>query len=171
MAKDTEHIDWNEVAREEEAQARVQEVKAFAPMAGSPDHHPAVGVSRPDPSDVEALIEPEDLGNLEYDGLDEHLLSDFLAAKRKKEAFEKLEDDLRARIVKALGKERGDILRGTHVVTAKDVSARKSTDWERFVRDVIGEVKPEDLKPYIKEGKPSLRIEVRELKGAVPDQA
>jgi len=160
MSKDAEFIDWNEVAREEEAKTRVEEVKRFAPMV-DPAHPES---ARPDPSDVEALVEPEDLGNLEYNGLDEHLLHDYLTAKRKKEAFEKIEEDLRARIHKALGKERGDIMRGKHVLTAKDVAARKSTDWERFVRDTIGEVKPEDLKPYIKEGKPSLRIEVRELR-------
>ena len=119
-------------------------------------------VDRPDPSDVDALSEASDLKD--YDGLEEALLADFLTAKRKREAFEKLEEALKARITKALGKERGDILRGVHIVTAKDVAARKSTDWERFVRDTIGEVKPEDLKPYIKEGKPSLRIEVREIK-------
>lgn len=170
MAKETEHIDWNEVAREEEAQARVEEVKAFSPMQGavrSPeegDRDEGQDIARPDVSDLDALVEPSDLGRLEYDGLDEHLLADFLTAKRKAETFKALEDELRSRIVRALGKERGDIMRGKHLISAKDVSARKSTDWERFVRDVIGEVKPEDLKPYIKEGKPSLRIEVREVK-------
>jgi hypothetical protein len=52
---------------------------------------------------------------------------------------------------------------GNYVAFLKAVKGRESTDWKRYVSDVVGKVSDADLATYTKRSEDSIRLEVKKL--------
>jgi hypothetical protein len=53
--------------------------------------------------------------------------------------------------------------KGKYVVLLKPVKGRKTVNWKKLTKALIGDLKDEDLEKYSEEGEPSVRLEIRKL--------
>lgn len=78
------------------------------------------------------------------------------------EALEAVKESLREEFIQ-LGKGEESISAGGFACFFKKVAGRVSTDWKRAFRDLVGEMKPEDVSKYVTKGEDTIRVEVRKL--------
>lgn len=77
-------------------------------------------------------------------------------------SLEGLKDALREEIIHA-GRGMESINAGGYVAFFKKVSGRVSTNWEAYARSQIKDITADELRPYIKRGEDSVRVEVKRL--------
>jgi len=119
----------------------------------------------------------EDLGTLEYRELSEELLREYKGVCERTNALLAIRATLRSEILRLAGNDRGMIQRGGYAVTLKERAGSASFDWRAYVRDELGEdavaealgvlegVKRGTLESkYVEVGKPTVLVEVSELK-------
>jgi hypothetical protein len=61
--------------------------------------------------------------------------------------------------LKELAGESETVQRGKFVALFKKVKGRKSVDWEKLSKDMIGKLSEADLEKYTSEGEPSIRFD------------
>lgn len=104
---------------------------------------------------------------LDFKDLSEELAKELWEAQQQADFWASRLKDLKDQAKDLAGKERGDILRGSYVLSLTEKKGRTSTDWERYVTDnmTAKAVKEAQADPvYTKTGEPVISLSVKKLK-------
>lgn len=65
--------------------------------------------------------------------------------------------------IKELGRGLENVQKGKYIAMFKVVKGRRSVNWQRLTKALIGDLKDEDLEKYSEEGETTTRLEIRRL--------
>ena len=78
-------------------------------------------------------------------------------------ALEAVRDDLRKELLER-GRGVESVMAGDYAAFFQKVSGRVTTDWKQAFRDLVGEMRPEDVSKYVRKGEDSVRIDVKKVR-------
>ncbi len=65
--------------------------------------------------------------------------------------------------LKELGHGLESVQKGKYVAFFKEVKGRRTVRWEDYVKAQLKTIPAEELAPYVKEGEPSVRLEIKKV--------
>ncbi len=114
------------------------------------------------PEKTKAFFAGEKESPLQPKEITEEMLSKYFEMSQELDHLSKLVEMMRLDI-KSLGKGGETIQRGKFVAMLKKVSGRKTMNWKRLVKELVGELSEADTEKYQEIGDESIRLEVRKL--------
>jgi len=114
------------------------------------------------PEKTVKFFQGEEANPLQPKELTEDLLSKYYDASLELDLLAK-QVEMMKKDIKELGKGVETIQKGKFIAMFKEAKGRRTVEWDRLAKDLIGKLSDEDIAKYTKQGEPSVRLEVRKL--------
>lgn len=114
------------------------------------------------PEKTVAFFQGEESNPLQPKELTEELLARLYENMQEAEHLAKL-IEMSKKDVKELCRGVETTQKGKYVVILKQVKGRRTVNWKKLTKAMIGDLKDEDLEKYSDEGELSVRLEIRKL--------
>lgn len=93
----------------------------------------------------------------------EKMLARYYEVTTEIASLEAVKDALRKELLEA-GRGVESVMAGDYAAFFQKVSGRVTTDWAQAFRDLVGEMKSEDVSKYVRKGNDTVRMDVKKVR-------